>query len=84
MKTALAFCICFFLLSGLGWAQPGISEMQHARQDLASTFFSAFDFSLVIAGIFGILGALRIYHNAQMGREELPQMSPPGSLLPYL
>ncbi|MDB5143376.1 MAG: hypothetical protein JWQ66_2089 [Mucilaginibacter sp.] len=71
MKPFLALCICFFLFSGLVWGQPGISEMQDARQDLTATFFSAFDLSLVLAAIFGILGALRIYHNAQMGRERI-------------
>ena len=47
--------------------QPGIDEMQQARQSLSSSFFSAMDLSLVLAGIFGIIGALRIYHNWQMG-----------------
>jgi hypothetical protein len=51
--------------------QPGISEMQQAQQSLSSSFFSATDCSLVLAGIFGILGALRIYHNWQMGRPRI-------------
>lgn len=57
------------LFGGLAGAQPGIPEMQDARQNLTSTFFSAFDFSLVIAAIFGITGALRIYYNVQKGQE---------------
>jgi uncharacterized membrane protein YidH (DUF202 family) len=69
MKSIAVFWACIFLFSGLAWAQPGISEMQDARRDLTATFFSAFDFSLVIAGIFGITGALRVYHNVNMGRE---------------
>ena len=42
--------------------QPGIDEMQQARQSLGNNFFSAMDCALVLAGIFGIVGALRIYH----------------------
>jgi len=57
------------LFSATAIGQPGISEMQQAQQDLTSTFFSAFDFSLVIAGIFGITGALRIYYNVPKGQE---------------
>lgn len=52
-------------------AQPGITEMQQATQDLSATFFSAFDFALVLATILGITGAVRIYHNAQMGRDRI-------------
>jgi hypothetical protein len=69
MKYLFTICLCWLLLPAV--AQPGIPEMQQARQDLTSTFFSAFDFSLVIAAIFGIIGALRIYHNAQTGRERV-------------
>jgi hypothetical protein len=73
MRSFIAFCLalCMLSLSISARGQPGISEMQDARQDLTATFFSAFDFSLVIAAIFGIFGALRIYHNAQMGRERI-------------
>ncbi len=63
--------ICLCLLSIAVFGQPGISEMQQARQDLTSTFFSTFDLSLVIAGIFGIAGAVRIYYNLQLGRERM-------------
>ena len=52
-------------------AQPGISEMQQAQQNLTSDFFSAFDLSLVTAAVLGICGALRIYHNWQLGREQM-------------
>jgi hypothetical protein len=51
--------------------QPGIDEMQQARQSLSSSFFSAMDLALALAGIFGIIGALRIYHNWQMGQERI-------------
>lgn len=54
-------------------AQPGIDEMNQAKQSLSSTFFSALDCSLVLAGIFGILGAVRIYHNWQMGHPRIDQ-----------
>jgi hypothetical protein len=52
-------------------AQPGITQMQQARDDLSSSFFSAFGLSLVVAGILGTLGAVRIYHNWQMGQKEI-------------
>jgi len=54
-------------------AQPGISEMQQAQQNLRSTFFSAMDFALVLATILGIIGALRIYHNWQMGQQRIDE-----------
>jgi len=31
------------------------------------------DFALVLAAIFGILGAVRIYHNWQMGQPRIDQ-----------
>ncbi len=54
-------------------AQPGLDEMQQARQSLQQSFFAALDCSLVIAAIFGILGAVRIYHNWQMGHPRIDQ-----------
>jgi hypothetical protein len=45
--------------------------MQQARDDLSPSFFSAFDLSLVIATILGTIGAVRIYHNWQMGQKEI-------------
>ncbi|MBS1527590.1 MAG: DUF4134 family protein [Bacteroidetes bacterium] len=51
--------------------QPGIDEMQQAQQSLDQTFFSASGCAMVLAGILGIIGALRIYHNWQMGRERI-------------
>ena len=54
-------------------AQPGLNEMQQAQSDLSSSFFSALDCSFVIAAIFGILGAVRIYHNWQMGHPRMDQ-----------
>ena len=45
--------------------------MQQAQQSLSSSFFSAMDCALVLAAMFGILGALRIYHNWQMGKERI-------------
>jgi len=51
--------------------QPGIDEMQQATQGLNQTFFSASGCAMVLAGIFGIVGAVRIYYNWQMGRERI-------------
>lgn len=53
------------------FAQPGIDEMQQASRQLTASFFSAFDCSLVLAAILGIIGAVRIYHNWQMGKREI-------------
>jgi len=47
--------------------------MQQAQRQLTSSFFSAMDFALVLSGIFGIAGALRIYHNWQMGHPRIDQ-----------
>lgn len=54
-------------------AQPGLDEMQQAQQSLQQSFFSALDCSLVVAAIFGIFGAVRIYHNWQMGHPRIDQ-----------
>lgn len=69
MKRIIITGICFLPL--LTMAQPGISEMQQAQQDLTASFFSAFDCALVIATILGTIGAVRIYHNWQMGRDRI-------------
>jgi Domain of unknown function (DUF4134) len=62
------------LLAAMGLnAQPGLNEMQQAQSDLSSSFFSALDCSLVVAAIFGILGAVRIYHNWQMGHPRIDE-----------
>lgn len=66
----LLLCFCCLLSSSV-FAQPGIPEMQQAQQDLSASFFSAFDLSLVIAAILGISGAVKIYHNWQMGKKEI-------------
>ncbi len=69
MKSLLT---CFFYLFWLGSsAQPGISEMQQASADLPATFFSAFDCALVIATLLGLNGAIKIYHDWQMGKERI-------------
>jgi hypothetical protein len=69
MKTFLTFCCCLLALGAM--AQPGLNEMQQAQQDLTTSFFSALDCALVLAAIFGITGALRIYHNWQMGEPRI-------------
>jgi hypothetical protein len=72
MKRFLILFCCWLLALGAS-AQPGIDEMQQAQQQLASSFFSALDFALVLAGIFGIIGAVRIYHNWQMGHPRIDE-----------
>ena len=59
------------LLTSVARAQPGIAEIQQAGQSISSSFFPAYDFALVIAVLFGTLGALRIYHNWQMGKDRI-------------
>ena len=77
MKALIFFALSFFLISFgclipfAAGAQPGIAEMQQVKQDLSHTFFSAFDFSLVVAGILGITGAARLYNSWQMGKQEI-------------
>jgi hypothetical protein len=71
MKILLTCCWCLLSLGAI--AQPGIDEMRQAQQDLASSFYSALGLSLVLAGIFGIFGAVRIYHNWQMGRPKITE-----------
>jgi hypothetical protein len=59
------------LMAYHSFGQPGIDEMNQARQDLSSSFFSALDCALVIAALFGITGAVKIYHNWQMGKPRI-------------
>jgi hypothetical protein len=70
IKT-LTVCLCLLALGAK--AQPGLDEMQQARQSLSSSFFSAMDCAMVLATLFGILGALRIYHNWQMGHPRMDE-----------
>jgi hypothetical protein len=71
MKFSLT--VWFSLLTLLAVAQPGVSDgsLSQATQDLSSSFFSAFDFAMVLALILGTFGALRIYHNWQMGEKRI-------------
>jgi hypothetical protein len=61
------------LLTMIAVAQPGITDgsLAQAKQDLASSFFSAFDFALVLALLLGSMGALKIYQNWQMGEKRI-------------
>lgn len=69
MRLSLTVFCCLLVLGAA--AQPGISEMQRARDDLAADYFSAFDLSLVLATILGLTGAVKIYHNWQMGKHHI-------------
>ena len=70
-KKILTVCLCLLAL-GVN-AQPGLDEMQQAQQSLSSSFFSAMDCALVLAAIFGIVGAIRIYHKWQMGHPRIDE-----------
>jgi len=61
------FCLC----ENSSYAQPGITELQQANASIKSSFFSAFNASLVLATLLGICGAVRIYHNWQMGKDRI-------------
>lgn len=68
MRTFLTLslvCLCLLAI-----AQPGVAEMQQAQQDLNASFFSAFGCCMILAVLFGLCGALRIYHNLQLGKEQ--------------
>jgi hypothetical protein len=71
MNKKLTIGLCLLALGAN--AQPGLDEMQQAQQSLSSSFFSAMDCALVLAAIFGILGAVRIYHNWQMGYQRIDE-----------
>ena len=53
--------------------QPGLDEMRQARQSLDSSFFSALDCALVLAALFGLTGAVRIYYNWQLGKPRITE-----------
>jgi len=71
MRFVLIFCCCLLALGAM--AQPGITEMQQAQQQLTSSFFSALDCAMVLAGILGAFGGLRIYYNWQMGHPRIDE-----------
>lgn len=50
---------------------PGLTEFGQARNQLSASFFSALDCALVVAFILAMFGAIRIYHNWQMGQREI-------------
>jgi hypothetical protein len=52
-------------------AQPGINEMNQASADISRSFFSAQDAVLMLAAIFGITGATKVYYNWQMGKPRI-------------
>jgi hypothetical protein len=61
----------FCLMAIVANAQPGINEMQQARQDLSSDFYAMVDLAFVIAFIFGLIGALKIYKQIQDGNRDI-------------
>lgn len=70
IKLPLILLFAFLSFASiLVYAQPGIAEMNQATGNLRSTFFSARDATMVLAGILGICGALNIYYNMQIGKD---------------
>jgi hypothetical protein len=47
--------------------QPGLDEMRQAQQNIGASFNPAWACAMVLAAILGTAGALRVYHNWQMG-----------------
>ena len=45
--------------------------MQQATGDLKRSFFSARDATQVLAAIFGVCGAVKVYYNWQMGKNRI-------------
>lgn len=70
MKFSLTV-VCCLLWAAASFAQPGIAELQQVKQDLSSSFFSAFDCCMVLSVLFGLFGGLRVYHNWQMGKDRM-------------
>ncbi|MDB5145759.1 MAG: hypothetical protein JWQ66_4472 [Mucilaginibacter sp.] len=73
MQKTITLCCCLLALRAIAQGQPGLNEMQQAQQSLSSSFFSAMDCALVLAALFGIFGAVRIYHNWQMGKPRITE-----------
>jgi hypothetical protein len=69
LKRLLTGLLCLF--SAGAAAQPGIDEMQQAKQQIASSFFSAFDFAMVLSTLLGSVAAVKIHHNWQMGKPRI-------------
>jgi hypothetical protein len=69
MKAGFLLLTAFVLFILPAFAQPGISELSQATADLKHSFFSARDATLVLATLFGIVGAVKVYYNWQMGKD---------------
>jgi hypothetical protein len=67
---AMTLVLCLAPVAAV-FAQPGLDEMGQARQDLKASFLSAMDFGWIMAALLGITGAVKIYHNWQMGEREI-------------
>jgi hypothetical protein len=67
----ISLSIALSSMATLLFAQPGISEMNQATGDLRGSFFSARDATLVLATLFGIIGAVNVYYNWQMGKDRI-------------
>ncbi|TKC08015.1 DUF4134 domain-containing protein [Pedobacter polaris] len=66
-KTLLIIGVCTITIKV--YAQPGVSEMNQAANNISGSFFSMQDFSFVLAALVGIFGASRIYYKWQMGKD---------------
>lgn len=69
MNRAVIIIVALLTFGPRVRGQPGIAEMRKVRDDISRSFFSALDACLVLAAVLALVGALRIYHNLQMGRE---------------
>lgn len=51
--------------------QPGIREIYSVSGEIQRYYFSVSDLALVLGGICGLLGGLRVYHNWQIGQRHI-------------
>lgn len=52
-------------------AQPGLTEINQATTEMDSMANAMLNLSLVLGGLFGILGGLKVYNNWQMGKHRI-------------
>src|SRR5690554_3813388 len=66
LSTLTLLLMCFFVN-----AQPGISELNNTTSEMKGWWEGFSNLSLVIAGIFGLLGGARVYRDWNLGLREI-------------
>lgn len=70
-RTVGVLILLSFGFCSIAFAQPGLAEMGQVAGSLSSSFFNARDLSLVLAVLFGVTGAVRVYYNWQLGQPRI-------------